>query len=195
MKTLRKQLNAECNYRMRDETMDMFLGLMTEVELKRHEAMIDYDAMDNDIYIVKSGIVREVHFEGMKEVTFSFALPGTLIISYYPFVKGDLAFGKYAACCDSVVMKVTKAQFTDLMERSHDFSQWVAWMSLEQLRLYEQKRAVINGDAKERFEALIENRPEIVENVSSRIIASYIGVTPEYLCRLKKQFSHKFSGH
>ena len=195
MKTLRKHLHAECGYRMREETMDMFLDLMTEMELKRHEVLVDYGATDDNIYIVKTGIVREVHFSGMKEVTFSFALPGTLRISFFPFVKGGLAFSKYAACCETTVMKVTKADFTDLMKRSHDFSQWVAFVSLEQLWDYERKRAVINGDAKERFLALMENRPEIIKHVSSRIIASYLDITPEYLCRLKKQFSHKFSGH
>ncbi len=171
--------------------MDTFLGMMTEMELKRHQILVPYGKADNNFYVVKTGIVREVHFDGFKEVTFSFALPGTLLISYPAFLNNDLAFSKYQACCDSTVMKITKAQFADLLRSSHDFAQWMNWMSLEQLLFYEKKRVIINGDAKERYEALIVNRPEIIENVSSRIIASYIGVTPEHLCRMKKQFPHK----
>ena len=191
METLRKLLNAECGYRMRDETMNMFLGLMTEVRLKRHQVLVPYGHVDDNLYIVKTGIVREVHFDGFKEVTFSFSLPGTLRISFPGFLAGELAFSKYQACCESVVMKITKAQFTDLMKQSHDFAQWMTYMSLGQLLFYEKKRAIVNGDAKERYEALMENRPEIIRDVSSRIIASYIGVTPEYLCSLKRHFSKK----
>jgi hypothetical protein len=88
-------------------------------------------------------------------------------------------------------MKVSKAAFLGLAERSHDFSQWMMHMSLEQLYFHEKKLDVVNGTARERFESLLDNRPEIVENVSSRVLASYIGIAPEYLSRLKKHFSHK----
>ncbi len=44
------------------------------------------------------------------------------------------------------------------------------------------------GDAKERFLSLVQNRPEIMENVPMKYIASYIGVTPQYLCKMKRQF-------
>ncbi len=77
------------------------------------------------------------------------------------------------------------------IEQSSDFARWIAWLSMAQLWIYEKKLAVVNGDAKERFEALLENRPDIIENVSSKSIASYIGVTPEYLSVLKRLFSDK----
>lgn len=38
---------------------------------------------------------------------------------------------------------------------------------------------------RERFDAMIRNRPEIMENVPLRIIASYLGITPQYLSKLK----------
>jgi hypothetical protein len=49
--------------------------------------------------------------------------------------------------------------------------------------------AVLNGTATERFEALLKNRPEILKNVSSKVIASYIGVTPTSLSRLKRELA------
>ncbi len=191
METLRKLLDVECGYRMKDETMDEFLALMTEVKIKRGKPLIPYGECDNNIYVVREGILRVAYFDGFKEVTFAFALPGTLLIAYFPFCKGEPAFCKLEACCPSVVMKVTKAQFAELAHRSHDFAEWMMYMSLEQLMFHEKKQQVVNGDAKERFESLIEYRPEIIENVSSKIIAQYIGITQQYLSTLKRQFAHK----
>ncbi len=191
MDTLRKLLDAECRYIMKDETMDRFLGLMTEIKLKRNQPLIPYNKVDNNIYIVKEGIIRTAHFDGFNERTFAFALPGTVLISYYPFCLGTPSFSKLEACCDSVVMKVTKAQFLELASELHDFSQWMMFMSIEELMFQEKKREVVNGDAKERFEALMLNRPEVIEKVSSKIIASYIGITPIYLCKLKRDFARK----
>lgn len=31
------------------------------------------------------------------------------------------------------------------------------------------------------------NRPEIIRAVPAKVIASYLGVTPQYLCRLKEE--------
>ena len=191
METLRKLLDAECGYKMKDETMNAFLDLMTDVTLRRGQPLIDYNTVDDNIYIVRSGIIRTAYFDGFNEKTFAFALPGTVLIGYYSFCQKHPSFSKLEACCESHVMKVTKAQFVDLANRSHDFAQWMMYMSLEELMFHERKREVVNGDAKERFEALLLNRPEIIENVSSRIIASYIGITPIYLSKIKKHFAHK----
>lgn len=191
METLRKLLDAECSYKMQDQTMDMFLGLMTEMGLKRSQPLIDYNKRDDNIYVIKQGIIRTAYWDGLYERTFAFALPGTVLVSHYSFCRGLPSFSKLEACCDSVVMRISKADFTGLASRSHDFAQWMMYMSLEELMYYEKKREIVNGDAKERFEALIVNRPEIMKNVSSRIIASYIGITPVYLSKLKRDFARK----
>jgi CRP-like cAMP-binding protein len=190
METLKQQLFEECSYRMEEETMDRFLGLMTEsVELKEGEALIPYGKYDNNIYVLKSGIIRSVYFDGVQERTFAFALPGTVMISYYAFYKRESSYFQLEACCDATVaMKITREAFLNLIKESNDFAQWMLWMSIGQLWFYEMKLSVVNGDAKERFESLMKNRPEVIEKVASKIIASYIGITPQYLSKLKRQF-------
>ena len=185
---LRKLLHAECTYRMREETMDELLALLTEMELKKNEVVVPYGKFDQSIYIVKSGILRYVYFDGLKEVTFGFALPGTLMISYYSFYKRETSFFQIEACSPSVVMKLSKADFDTLTEQSNDFAKWMLRLSAAQLWHYEKKLTVVNGSAKERFESLLKLRPEIIENVSLKTIASYIGITPPSLSRLKREF-------
>ena len=36
-------------------------------------------------------------------------------------------------------------------------------------------------------EKALENRPEIIEAVTNKVLASYLDITPQHLCRLKKQ--------
>lgn len=188
METLRKLLFVECDYRMKNETMDLFLDSLSEVKLKAYEPLTPYGALDSNIYVVKSGIVRVAYFNGFKELTHAFGTAGTMLTSYYAFYHHESSFFKVEACCETVVMKMSKTRFVELTRLSHDFAQWVMWMSIMQLWFYEKKLAVVNGDAKERFESLIRNRPEIMENVPSKYIASYVGVTPQYLCRMKRYF-------
>jgi CRP-like cAMP-binding protein len=191
MENLKKLLNIECSYRLKDETMESFMSLMTEFELERNKPLIPYGEIDNNIYIVKEGIIRLAYFDGFKEKTLAFGLSGTVLISYNAFCHSNPSFMKCETCCNSVIMKVPKAKFLELANKSHDFAQWMMHMSMEQLFNNEVRLEIVNGSAKERLESLMEGRPEIVENVYNKVLASYIGIAPEYLCRLKQQFKHK----
>ena len=191
METLKKLLNAECDYRMADETMDRFLGLMTEVHLKNKEPMISYGRLDNSIYIVKEGVIRHAYFDGLREKTFAFAAPGTLIISYHSFCRHSPSVFQYESCGESIVMKVSKEKLDNLLGQSVDFTNWLLRMSMYQLCSVEKKAVIINGTAEERVEALIRNRPYIIEKVSNRVIASYIGVEQSYWSRLKRRILPK----
>ena len=196
METLKNQLNAVCDYRMAAETMDRFLGLASEIRLKNKELLIPYGKLDNNVYILKEGIIRFAYFDGSAEKTFSFSTAGNLIISYHSFYKNIPTSFQYESCGDSVVLKVPKAKIDELLKESRDFTDWMLRMSLEQLWCREMKATVINGSARERFEALVKTRPIILRVVSNKIIASYIGITPSSLCRLKRQLmpGHK-TGH
>lgn len=60
-----------------------------------------------------------------------------------------------------------------------------------QICICERKLSLINGSAMERYLAVLKNRPEIIESVTSRVLASYLDITPQHLCRLKQQLRGK----
>ncbi len=81
------------------------------------------------------------------------------------------------------------------MLNSHRFAIWMFHLVMEELFYQEKKNSsVANGLAKERFEALYRYRPEIIDKVQQKDIASYLGISPEYLCRLKSKIKkHKLT--
>jgi CRP-like cAMP-binding protein len=186
---LRVLLNRECDYRMSEETMDRFLGLMTEIQLKDNEPLIRCGKLDTNIYVVKSGIMRHAYLDGLKEAIFAFSTPGTMIISWYSFYRRMPSFLQIESCGTTVVAKIAKSDFDALVEQSPDFARWWMRLLVAQHWCLEMKLDAVNGTtAKERFESLVRNRPEIPERVEARFIASYLGITPSYLSRLKQQF-------
>lgn len=188
METLKKLLAKEAHYQLREDVMDRFLDMMTEVSLKSGEELIAYGSLNTDIYILKDGVLRLMYFDGINERTYAFALAGTMVMSLHAYYMYQPAFVQVEACAPSRVLKISKRKFEELMEDSHEFALWVASASMQQLYFLEWKLSVINGTAKERMISLIRNRPEIMEKVSLKIIASYLGITPQYLSRLKSQF-------
>lgn len=186
--TLKKMLHDECPYRLPDDIMDEFVEAMTEIPLKSKEILVPYGQMNDNVYVVRSGIIRYCYFDGDNEKTSGFAVPGTMMVQWHCYYMRQPSVFQLEACGESTVMKISKSETERLIARSHEFSRWMISMCMGQLYAYDKKIVLINGDAKERFEALIENRPEIMSHVPQKIIASYLGVTHYYLSRLRKMF-------
>ena len=49
--------------------------------------------------------------------------------------------------------------------------------------------SVFMGNARERYLQILAKRPEIIRHVSLKIIASYLGVTPNYLSNLRRSLA------
>jgi signal-transduction protein with cAMP-binding, CBS, and nucleotidyltransferase domain len=186
MDELKQLLKNECRFEISDGLLDRFIGAMTEVRLRNKEVLIPYGRVDSNVYVLKSGIVRYVYFEGEEERTWAFAVPGTIMISFHSLYEHQPAFFQLESCGESVVGRVSKSDLYGLVADSHEFAQWFLDIQVSQLYLHELKVSIINGQTRERFRSLIENRPEIIARVPLKIIASYLGVTPNYLSNLKK---------
>jgi CRP-like cAMP-binding protein len=184
---LKQLLRNEYRYKIPDRVLDEFIGAMTEVRLKNKEPLIPYGKVDPNVYVLKSGIIYGCYFDGEKEKTYGFINPGTIIISYHPHTMHQPSILQLESCGESVVGKISKRKFDEMVDSSHEFAKWI--LAIQNVKLYfnEFKLATINGTAKERFLSLMKNRPEMVARAPLKITASYLGITSTYLCRLKKE--------
>jgi CRP-like cAMP-binding protein len=90
------------------------------------------------------------------------------------------------SCGESVALKMSKAQLSELIADSPEFARWLLTIQSAQLFINEFRNTLISGTAKERYLSMIERRPEIVARVPHKVIASYLGIAPTYLSYLKK---------
>lgn len=188
---LKKLLYEQSRHRMSDKLFERFIGLGTEIHLKDKEELIPYGKFDPNVYVQKSGILRACYFDGNSEKTFGFSSPGSIMMSYHSFFMHRPSFFQFVSCGDTVVLKIMKKDLNELVESSHEFAKWM--LSVQYMELYynEFKCSAITGYAKDRYRLLVQKRPEILSLVSVKIIASYLGVTPNYLSWLKKISSVK----
>lgn len=62
---------------------------------------------------------------------------------------------------------------------------WMTEWFLGQIWTIERKRTILAGDASERYDALILRRPELIQQVPIKAIASYLGIAETSLSRLR----------
>lgn len=171
------------------ESIDLMLSKGELRHYLKGEMVIECGKLTDEVFIVQNGIVRFVDMNGDKERTFAFALPGTMFFSKHSFVMQLPSYYQVETCIDSDLFVISRDNFWKAAEQSHELSLWLLHYAHGELFFQEHKNsAVNNGTAAERYRKMIGDRPSIIENVSQRIIASYLGVTPEYLSKLKRQY-------
>lgn len=186
MEKIKELLRKEVGLDPNGKEVDKFLALAKEIRFAPGEPVIESGKVDRNVYVVKEGIIRYVDQSGEKERTFAFGPPGTLFMSMFSFWKGAPAYHRIEACCDSVILKVTYKDFWELVNNNFDVAKWMLDVAYGQLwSIVYMNSNVRTGTAVQRVLSMWNERPEIIRNVPQKIIASYLGITPEYLSQIK----------
>lgn len=171
---------------MSDELFERFMGVMTPVRLKNKEILIPYGKRDTNLYVQKNGLIRACYFDGATEKTYGFANPGSTLMSYHSHFANRPSVFQFASCGETDMLRMSKKDMDELMDSSHEFTKWLFAINEAQCYFSEFKHVAIIGSAKDRYLSLVEKRPEIPARVPLKTIASYLGISPEHLYRLKK---------
>lgn len=162
------------------------------------ESIIPEGRVCTNLYMMVEGIFRNGYRDIDREVTHGFGRGGSFFFSPRGFLAGRKSVYFFEAVVDSMVLLWPKSVVEEMIRRSHDLSQWLLHVCMNQFLILEDKASFMGGSAKERYEALFNKewnnsltdagfhrRTEIINMVSSKILASYLDVSPSYLSYLK----------
>ncbi len=142
-------------------------------------------------YYVKSGLLRSyIIDENGKEHIIMFA-PESWIISdiesYALVVKTDVFID---ALEDSTIIEFNLAQL-DPYSLINEHQQELIRRLFRRIAAM-QRRVILlmSATAKVRYEYFLKTYPQLVNRVSQKFIASYLGVTPEALSNIKRKMQH-----
>lgn len=191
MDEIKELLANECNHRfsMDEPVMEKFIGLLTEIKLPRGGILTHYGQYDSNVYVIREGILKLSYLEGDKEKILAFGMNGSIFSQMHCYYMKRPSFFQCEACTDTQVMKIGKSEFDALIDESPYFARWVLDRSLDQLCGLEMRLERLNGSASERYMSLMRIMPEVAVRVKEKDIASYLGITPIYFSKLKKELN------
>lgn len=98
----------------------------------------------------------------------------------------------FVCMSDCVLWKIELENFNRFYTKFPEVSEWGRrWMSYQLLLNKQFKIDLIKESAQFRYLKLINNRPNILQMVPLKYIASYLGITDTSLSRLRKELIQK----
>ena len=149
---------------------------MKQIDVKKGEILQQKGALDSKVYVVEKGLLRSYSIDKKgKEHIFMFAPEGWTIADSQGREKPCDLF--IDALEDSTVLVLTK----NLNREEKNAEGLIRRISVLQQRII----LLMSASAIERYEHFAETYPDIMQRVPQKMIASYLGITPEALSKVK----------
>lgn len=191
---------------MEAKTFDHFISRMTsflplsedEISLLRTivpirtyakgEFLIKAGDISKSFFYNASGLVRLYYLLEGEQKTAYFYGEGSFISAYSSFIKQEPCTFFLQACEETSVAVISVASSETLLAHSPKFEKLARIaMEEEMVSLQEIIASLLTLSPEKRYLDLLKRNPEIFQKVPQSQLASYIGVKPESLSRIKKR--------
>ncbi|WP_213279697.1 Crp/Fnr family transcriptional regulator [Chryseobacterium indologenes] len=187
--------NISRHISLTNQEKSYFLSLLKEKKVVKKELILQQQQACKEINFVQTGILRAFHMDTTgKESTIMFAVSDWWITDMYCFINQKPAMLNIEALEDSSILQLQKDHLDDLYHKIPKFERFFRIM-MQNAYIREQLRTIENLSlpAEERYYNFLQKYPEAVKRIRQKQIASYLGITPEFLSLIKSKQKNSFS--
>jgi len=185
--------NVNKHIKLDGHEVDYFTSLLKPTKLARNQYLLQVGQPCTTFNYVINGALRAFYRdEDEKEATIMFAIADWWITDMPSFVSGQLAMIHIQAIKESTVLQLTKAQMDHLLETVPKFEKYFRIL-MQNAYVREQLRMLQNLSltAEARYDLFLNKYPHIAQEVPLKNIASYLGITPEFLSTIRSKISKR----
>ena len=186
-----QKLNDKVSFTAEEQAI--ISSYLTTKKLRKKQYLLQEGDICKTIAFVQKGALRaySVNEKGVENIL-QFALEGLIISDLYSFMTGETASYNIDALEDSEVILITQKAQEELFARVPKYETY-SRMLITGAYLAMQKRitSLLSLSLEERYLNFINLYPNMVQRVPQHMIASYLGLTPETVSRIRKRLAAK----
>jgi CRP-like cAMP-binding protein len=179
--------------RLTDEEAQQFGASFKEVKVKKRQFIVQPNFVARYRNYVLNGAFRAyVVDDHGGDHTIAFAIDDWWITDYNSYILQQPATMFVVALEDSILLQIDYESEERLKSSHHKFETFFR-VRAERTAAFMQQRIISNliQTAEERFEHFVQKYPLIVQRVPQYALASYLGMTTEFLSRIRNKRAHK----
>jgi CRP-like cAMP-binding protein len=158
--------------------------------LKRHEKLLSSNTTCTWIAFVNSGALRTFYNRQGEEITFFFFFENTVASDYESFITRKPTGFCMEAIEDTELLMIPYADIQKLYSQLKE-GQKLARFIAEHLYILQRQRtsSLLLLTPEERYLELLRSKSEILNRVNQYYIATYLGIKPQSLSRIRKRLA------
>ncbi|MEO1050161.1 MAG: Crp/Fnr family transcriptional regulator [Bacteroidota bacterium] len=160
----------------------------TTKKMVKGAVVTDYNQLEDSVYFIQSGILTTSLIYKDEERVLDFYFEGSFCASYSSLLSknpSDIRITCYTDCLLEVVNY-------DELKRSYQTSllaNQLGRIATEKLFLERvtREKELLTMTAEERYQSLLDDKPELVQKIAIKDLSKYLGVRPESLSRIRRK--------
>lgn len=162
-------------------------------KLKKHQFLLNEGDVCRFVAFVNSGCLRQYKIDNKgTEHVIQFAIEDWWVSDLHSFLTGLPADTNIDALQDSEILLLEKSAREELLNNCPKMERFFRLLiEANHVATHQRIADNLSASAEERYLKFIKTYPKLFELVSQNQIASYLGITPQSLSRIRKELSQK----
>ncbi|MCI5057507.1 MAG: Crp/Fnr family transcriptional regulator [Flavobacteriales bacterium] len=155
-------------------------------KLKKNDIYIDFNEKSYKIALVWEGLLRTIYVKNGEEITAGFFSENSLVASYRFLVFQEPGNYQIKSCEDCVLLETDNRELFNMYQMDPNLAMWGRKLiNREFAHTLDRLESHILDSPEERYEKLLKENKSIFNRVPQKQIASYLGITPVSLSRIR----------
>jgi len=185
--------HIEKRVHLTDEEFDSIKKFFVPKTIKKHQFLLNEGIVCKHLGFVNSGCLREytIDNKGIEHII-QFAIADWWVSDLHSFLSGLPATNNIDALQDSEVLLLEKSAREELLDNCPKMERFFRLLNeANQVAVRKRITDSLEASAEERYLKFIKTYPKLYGQVPQNQIASYLGITPQSLSRIRKELYDK----
>ena len=157
--------------------------------VNRNTIIEDQEKIPTFLYFIDIGFMRLFYYdENGDEITTYLCSPNGFIASFLNFINQKPATENVECITDCQLLRISRQSLITLVDKSENFKRF-SLVIFEKVMALSQIRAndLATLTAELRYKKMIAEQPHLLQNIPIQYIASFLGIKPQSLSRIRRQ--------
>ncbi|UUV20930.1 Crp/Fnr family transcriptional regulator [Paenimyroides aestuarii] len=170
------------------EGLELFVHSFETKKYKKNQPILHFGTTEKELRFLDSGIIREFYANNEKEKNIDFFLANEFVTDFYSFVSDKPTRKNQECVTDVQIRTLSKEKFLHFLKEYTCGKLFVDEIFQRIIAKKEQDEfCQFINTAEENYKNLLQHKPLWLQQIPQYHIASYLGITPETLSRIRKR--------
>lgn len=171
------------------ESIEAIVPFLTQRSFAKKDFLVRQGNVSNELHFILSGCVRE-YFENANadEINTWFGFENAIAVSTYSFFSQKPSLTNIQALEDTETILIRHEDLQKLFNQFHEIERLGRLLAEQYLVQIEEIKIILQTlSAKQRYEYLLQHKPEFIKRIPLKYLASFLGIKLETLSRVRGQ--------